>query len=246
MYNEEHGVTFGKYHSWRDWHLVPSSRPVIAPPKERTNYVTVPGRDGAWDLSQSVAGRAVYDDREGSLEFYVENGYWDWNTAYTTILNALAGTRLDIVLDDDPTHAYHGACWLDQWKSNKGHSTIVIKYRFAPYRKESDPDRWLWRPFNFYTDVVRSSVAIPVKGTRSITVAGSRKANCAVVTIVSGPITLTAKKGVLDGTTWVTVYDSELSIGDTAEIKMEDGQTYRMDFSGTGTVQIKYEGGKVL
>lgn len=31
--------------TWDDWKLIPSSRPVIAPPIERTKFVTVPGRD---------------------------------------------------------------------------------------------------------------------------------------------------------------------------------------------------------
>ena len=104
MYNEEHGVTIGRYHSWKHWHLIPTSRPVINPPTERTNLVTVAGMDGSWDLSQAVAQRPVYNDREGTLEFYVENDYWDWNTAYTTIQNALCGKRHMVILDDDRSH----------------------------------------------------------------------------------------------------------------------------------------------
>ena len=33
--------------TWDDWKLIPSSRPVIAPPIERTKFVTVPGRETA-------------------------------------------------------------------------------------------------------------------------------------------------------------------------------------------------------
>ena len=67
--------------TWDDWKLIPSSRPVIAPPIERTKFVTVPGRDGALDYSRTPANRPTYDDRTGKIEFYLENDYagWDWD-----------------------------------------------------------------------------------------------------------------------------------------------------------------------
>lgn len=53
--------------TWDDWKLIPSSRPVIAPPIERTKFVPVPGRDGALDYSRTPANRPTYDDRTGKL-----------------------------------------------------------------------------------------------------------------------------------------------------------------------------------
>ena len=40
-----YGVTLGGKHTYRDWGLLPKTRPTIAPPKVRTNYVDVPGLD---------------------------------------------------------------------------------------------------------------------------------------------------------------------------------------------------------
>lgn len=80
MYNEEHGVTIGHYHSWKHWHLIPVSRPVINPPTERTNLVTVAGMDGSWDLSQAVAQRR-----------YTMTGRVRWNSTWKTITGT--GTR---------------------------------------------------------------------------------------------------------------------------------------------------------
>lgn len=51
--------------TWDYWFLIPSSRPVISPPIERTNFVTVPGRDGNLDYSQSVSGKPTFDNRTG-------------------------------------------------------------------------------------------------------------------------------------------------------------------------------------
>ena len=120
--------------TWDDWKLIPSSRPVIAPPIERTKFVTVPGRDGALDYSRTPANRPTYDDRTGKIEFYLENDYagWDWETAYTTICETLKGQRVRFALEDNPSHYYSGLLWVNQLKSDKGHSKITLEYNLHP------------------------------------------------------------------------------------------------------------------
>ena len=120
--------------TWDDWKLIPSSRPVIAPPIERTKFVTVPCRDGSLDYSQTVPKRATFDDRTGKIEFYLENDYegWDWETAYTTICERLKGKRVRFALEDNPNHYYEGLLWVNQFKSDKGHSKITLEYRLHP------------------------------------------------------------------------------------------------------------------
>ena len=120
--------------TWDDWKLIPSSRPVIAPPIERTKFVTVPNRDGSLDYSQTVPKRATFDDRTGKIEFYLENDYegWDWETAYTTICERLKGKRVRFALEDSPGHYYEGLLWVNQFKSDKGHSKITLEYRLHP------------------------------------------------------------------------------------------------------------------
>ena len=61
-----YGVTLGGKHTYRDWGLLPKTRPTIAPPKVRTNYVDVPGLDGALDLSEALTGRVGYQTRDFS------------------------------------------------------------------------------------------------------------------------------------------------------------------------------------
>lgn len=122
--------------TWDDWRLIPSSAPVIAPALERTKFVTVGGRDGTLDYSQSLTHKPVFDVRTGKLEFYVENDFWDcWETAYTTIQEALQGKRVELALEDNPTHYYEGLLWVNQWKSSKGHSTITLDYNLQPAMK---------------------------------------------------------------------------------------------------------------
>lgn len=63
-----HSVFFGGKNTWDDWHIVPSSRPVIKPPTKKTNYLDIPGADGNLDLSEALTGYPVYNNREGSIE----------------------------------------------------------------------------------------------------------------------------------------------------------------------------------
>ena len=120
--------------TWDDWYLIPSSRPVVSPPIERTKFVTVPGRDGTLDYSQSVSRKPVFDNRTGKFEFYLENDIpgWDWETAYTTICETLKGKRVRMALEDNPAHYYEGLLWVSQYKSDKGHSKITLEYTFHP------------------------------------------------------------------------------------------------------------------
>lgn len=135
-----HSVTFGEKNSWTDWHLVANSRPVISPPKVKTQYVDIPGADGSIDLTDSLAGRAAFEDREGSIEFLVLNDFnidnydYNWIEVYTSIMQYLHGKRMTMILEDDPQYYYEGRFSVNSWKSDRNNSTITIDYRVSPYK----------------------------------------------------------------------------------------------------------------
>lgn len=159
-YDGAHSIKFGEYDSWKDWHLIPSSRPVVSPPSERTNLVTVPGRNGTVDLSWALTGKPVYDNRTGNFEFYVDQNQWNgWHTAYSKIMNALQGSRIRVVLSDDPSFYYEGICCVDEWTSDERTSKISIKYTFGPYKKRVavTEEEWEWDPFDFENGVIGDS-----------------------------------------------------------------------------------------
>lgn len=135
-----HSVTFGEKNSWTDWHLVASSRPVISPPPVKTQYVEIPGADGSIDLTDALAGRPAYGDREGSIDFVVLNDYnldnydYNWIDVYTSIMQYLHGRRMTMVLEDDPLYYYEGRFSVNSWKSDQNNSTITIDYHVSPYK----------------------------------------------------------------------------------------------------------------
>jgi len=154
-----HGQYNGR-HTWKAWHLIPSSRPVINPPPVKSNFIEIPGGNGSIDASTILTKYPVYADRTGSIEFYVirdydEYEYKTWQGVYQEIMNYLHGGLFKVILEDDPAYFYRGRLSVNQWKSEKDWSKIVLDYHFEPYKYElwgSWENVWLWDPFRFRND----------------------------------------------------------------------------------------------
>lgn len=143
--------------TWDSWHLIPSSRPSVASPGISTNYVEIPGRSGALDLTTYLTGGIVYGQRSGSWEFIVDNDHEYWESIRYNIMTYLHGQERYIILEDVPLQYWVGRFSVDIWKSEAAFSRININYVLDPYSKSvyDETDDWLWDPFNFdmdYTD----------------------------------------------------------------------------------------------
>lgn len=152
-----HSVTFGDKNTWDDWKLIATSRPVINPPKQKTKTVDIPGADGHIELSTSISGYPVFDNRTGSLTFYVDNGYMSWHARLTQISDYLHGRTMRLVLEDEPDYFYEGRFEVDKWASNKDYSQITINYDLKPYKWyiTKSTDDWLWDPFSFENGIIQ-------------------------------------------------------------------------------------------
>lgn len=168
----DHSITInGTKNTWKDWHLIPCEMPVVAPPTERMILVTVAGRCGTVDLSHSLTGNPVFENREGSWDFYVENESWQNSneTNYDIVvrtsghyaaeqiaqwLGLNAGQFQTVVLEDDPNFTYTGRVWVDekiQWKN--GHTVLTLNYSLYPYATVRWNDLWKWDDFCFERDI---------------------------------------------------------------------------------------------
>lgn len=161
--------------TWDDWHLIPSSRPLITPPSFKSNYIDVPGANGSIDASTtiltyprynqdgSIAASTVsesyptYNNRTGSIEFYVMNDYGEWYNRFSEAMDYLHGQKVKIILEDEPDYYYQGRMTVNQWRSEKDWSKIVLDYNVAPFKYElfSSLESWLWDPFSFIDGVIR-------------------------------------------------------------------------------------------
>lgn len=167
MYDETHSIHFSAttetdkmgrligQNTWSSWHLIPTTRPSVAPPSFSPKMIDIPGReDGPIDASEYLTGSPSYGSRTGSWEFYVDNDHENWVSIYQNMLYYLHGKRMNCMLDDDRGYYYKGRFTVTQYNSDKSNSRIQIGYTLEPYKyfASGEAGDFLWDPFNFLTD----------------------------------------------------------------------------------------------
>lgn len=248
-----HSLTFksatnGEKNTWKDWNLIPTSRPVINPPEIKENYLDIPGTDGLVDLSDTF-GRIMYGNRKGSIEFAIQNDRFEWYVLYTDIMEYLHGSVLEATLEDDPGYYYKGRWNVNNWKSDSWYSLITLDYNLKPYKIEniSTLERWLWDPFSFIDGIARDYTLynnVTVSGSKNIRlVTNNRSVEPLTITLTSGTLTLT-----------VTYTKSGATYGSPVELKTGKNVTslypllgdYTLKFTGNGVIKsIEYIGGRL-
>lgn len=153
------------YNTWDTWHLIPKTRPVIAPPSMKSNVVDIPGSDDPLDLSYTLTSYATYNRRSGSISFYVENYFKPWDELYSEIMSKVQGKKLNIILNDDPMYYYEGKVQVSGWSSDKERSTITFTYDLSPYKMYifGSTDDVIWDLYNLDIGVDYGDKKIGVK-----------------------------------------------------------------------------------
>lgn len=122
-------------HSYNDFYLIPKERYSVEPPEPKTQYVEIPGANGGLDISKSLTGYILYDYREGSFEFIVDNSRPRWEVLWREMTSYFHGKELYMMLEDDPQWIYHGRFSISKYDaSDKSYSTIRISYKLDPYK----------------------------------------------------------------------------------------------------------------
>lgn len=245
-----HGITFinilgTSKNTWKDWKIVPTSRPVFRPPAVKTVKVDIPGADGILDMTESLTGEVHYNNRTGSIEFQVENKN-NWYDVYSEIMDYLHGQQMRAILDDDFAYYYNGRFSVNEWRSEQYRSKIVIDYDVEPYKYEifSSLEDWEWDSFNFETGIIREYKELIVDEMLVFDIEGSRRPVLPKIIITSD-----------DGTGMrLSVY--RFSTNTWQRWSLTDGtniipdfiirnEKYRLRFQGYGTVSIDYRGGRL-
>ncbi len=128
------------YNTYTNWYMVPSSRPVIQPPKPKKTMIDIPGSNNRIDLTETLAGDVTYSNRTGSLEFIVLNDKpMTWYEVYNDVMNTLHGRRVQIRLEEEPDWYYEGRVEVNNWASNEDYSRITIDYDLEPFKYQTTP-----------------------------------------------------------------------------------------------------------
>lgn len=128
-----YGMKIGEFHSYKDFGLVPTSKPVINLAQPKLEYIEIPAIHGEIDISESLVGEVMYQMREGSFEFMVLDSK-RWEDVYKKLISKVHGQKINLILDTEKEYIYQGRMWVSQFKSSKNYSLITLDYKFYPYK----------------------------------------------------------------------------------------------------------------
>jgi len=238
-----HSITFGNKNTFDDWHLVPSSRPLFNPPKQKITLMDIPGSDGTLDLSETLTGYPVYNNREGSLEFIVLNDFKEWQNTYSDIMDYIHGRVMNAILEDDPNYYYKGRFSINEWKSDKDHSKITIDYVTEPYKLlklSSIEDATLAQSFK---NIVIDSGTPILKTFQGLI---GRKPVCPTFIIsTTGGMTIRLKNDELGIDSTKVLNDGTIVVSDFILSGLTENSTMSFWFTGHGTVSIVFRNGRL-
>lgn len=151
--NGMHSITFesdnSKYNTWSSFKMAPQSRPFVAAPPVKEEYIDVPGADGALDYTEVLTGKARYGRRTGSWNFLIDSDAENWPDLYSKLLNTFHGKEYKVILDDDPGYYYQGRLSITGQFSNKDYSSVTFGYNLEPYKwpiGTTAGENWKWNP----------------------------------------------------------------------------------------------------
>ena len=208
------GVSFGDFHSYRDFSLILSQK-TIGTPSPKTEAIDIPGGDGVLDLTEFF-GEVKYNNRNLSFEFSSIVPQSDFMNQFSHIQYALHGQKMRIILDDDPEWYYIGRISVSEWKAEKAVGKLTIDCDCEPYKYR----------------LAETVVAVVVNGTNSVVLPNGRKRVVPEITTdAEMKITFGAYTGTFDAGTF-TIPELVLAAGrNTVKV------------TGAGNISFRYREG---
>ena len=208
-------IRFGTKWAHADYGLIVAPY-AIPMPEPQTNFVEIPGRDGALDLSEAF-GTVRYADRIISLTLYAR-------APFDTLISAFAvgvhGRRMNVIFDRDPTFYYDARVTLEDVERHAGYCELSLECRARPYKLE-----------HFET-----TITILATGSATVTLSNTRMPVVPTIT-VSAEMTLAFTLLGKD-------YTVNLSVGThiIPSLVLLEGDT-AIEITGTGRITFTYRKG---
>jgi phage-related protein len=124
-------IRFGTKWAHADYGLIVA--PYAIPlPEPQTNFVEIPGRDGALDLSEAF-GTVRYTDRIIPLTLYLRAPF---DTLISTLAADVHGKRMNVIFDRDPNFYYDARVMVEDVERHSGYCELSLECRAKPYKLE--------------------------------------------------------------------------------------------------------------
>ena len=124
-------IRFGTKWAHADYGLIVAPYAILLP-EPQTNFVEVPGRDGALDLSEAL-GTMRYADRIIPLSLYARAPFDALISAFAADVH---GRRMNMIFDRDPTFYYDARMTIEDVERHWGYCELSLECRVKPYKLE--------------------------------------------------------------------------------------------------------------
>lgn len=211
------GITFGDYHSYRDFRMLMQPGKEIASPAVKVRKIEIEGADSALDYTDFF-GEPKYEDMTHKFNFATIVPESEFLSLFSTVKNAIHGKKMRIILDDDPLFFYMGRPYVSQFTNERNVGIIHIEVECEPYKYKLE----------------KTVVSKAVNGSTTITLTNSRKravpsiTTTATMTIAFGGFSRSVAAGTF------TIPELEL---------VEGANT--VTISGTGTIVFTWQEGSL-
>ena len=125
----------------------------LEPPEPKTYMIEIPGGNGKLDLTESLLGDTVYNNRKQEFTFNlidVEN----FEKMKTKISNLLHGKEFDYQLTMDPGYTYHGRFTVSGYSHKMYSSGVLGSIKISI---DANPFKYL-KPINISVDAIGGKV----------------------------------------------------------------------------------------
>lgn len=229
------------FHTYDTWRLYITNTDCIGNPEQYTNYVTIPGRNGQLDLSDTLTGRPTYISRKLKIELAGNRPKVSWDLIISYFRNQIDGRICKIVFDNDKEHYWRGRVHIDDFSSALRLGKFTMNVDAQPYKFNilTSTDPWLWDTFNFETGVINYHDAYTVDGMLSVTIpAGTMATNPTFV------VSNLAGDNIAMDYNNVTYFLTSGS-NNFPEVMVNGDDDVTLTFAGSGKVEIVYRGGSL-
>jgi hypothetical protein len=229
------------YHSYRDWNLYVANNDPIGEPKQYTNYVEVPGRNGKIDLSEVLAGRPVFLSREIKIYLAGLREIPKWDTVMSDFRNHIDGRVCRIIFDTDPAFYWRGRVDITDFKPAYEFGKFCLSIPEAdPYKYSvaTSGEPWKWDPFNFINGVITYSGAIVVSGTATLVIPHGYMPTTPDIVVSNKTGTLTM---VYDG----VQYELNAGVNKIPSVIIGGDDDVTLTFTGNAKVEVVYRSGSL-
>lgn len=159
------GITFGEYHSFRDFNLILAKKDMGAPPVKEKK-LDIDGADSDIDYTDYF-GDPKYGNATHKFDFTTLLPQTDFLSQFSLVKNALHGKKLRIILDDDPGYYYVGRIFCQNFTHSNGVGYINVECDCEPYKYKIAP----------------TVISRAIDGTQTIALTNSKKRAVPEVTI---------------------------------------------------------------